>query len=135
MSELTELMGEVLQSDSSEAFGEFMVRHLALGDLAPGATIVFGIVVTAPATGTLSAHVRAASTTIDPLPGNNDGSADDHTVVTAIVPVVPPNSPPEVTDSQVIAYFGSPVTGSVAIADQATVGAKSASVAFFTAAK
>ena len=37
VSELTELMGEVLQSDSSEAFGEFMVRHMALGDLAPAA--------------------------------------------------------------------------------------------------
>ena len=35
--ELTQLMGEVLQSDSSEAFGQFMVRHIALGDLAPGA--------------------------------------------------------------------------------------------------
>jgi hypothetical protein len=35
--ELTQLMGEVLQSDASEAFGEFMVRHFALGDLAPGA--------------------------------------------------------------------------------------------------
>ena len=35
--ELTQLMGEVLQSDASEAFGEFIVRHFALGDLAPGA--------------------------------------------------------------------------------------------------
>jgi hypothetical protein len=35
--ELTQLMGEVLQSDASEAFAEFMVRHFALGDLAPGA--------------------------------------------------------------------------------------------------
>jgi hypothetical protein len=35
--ELTQLMGEVLQSDASEAFGEFMVRHVALGDLAPAA--------------------------------------------------------------------------------------------------
>jgi hypothetical protein len=35
--ELTQLMGEVLQSKASEAFGEFMVRHLALADLAPGA--------------------------------------------------------------------------------------------------
>jgi hypothetical protein len=35
--ELTQLMGEVLQSDASEAFGEFMVRQIALGDLAPGA--------------------------------------------------------------------------------------------------
>jgi hypothetical protein len=33
--ELTQLMGEVLQSDASEAFAEFMVRHVALGDLAP----------------------------------------------------------------------------------------------------
>ena len=35
--ELTQLMGAVLQSDTSEAFGEFMVRHIALGDLAPHA--------------------------------------------------------------------------------------------------
>jgi|SRR3954447_19626538 hypothetical protein len=35
--ELTQLMGDVLQSDASEAFGEFMVRHFALGDLAPSA--------------------------------------------------------------------------------------------------
>ncbi len=45
MSELTELMGEVLNSDSSAAFGEFMVRHVALGDLAPAAedAVVDGI--------------------------------------------------------------------------------------------
>jgi hypothetical protein len=43
--ELTQLMGEVLQSDASEAFGEFMVRHIALGDLAPSAedAVVDGI--------------------------------------------------------------------------------------------
>jgi hypothetical protein len=35
--ELTQLMGEVLESDASEAFAEFMVRHAALGDLAPNA--------------------------------------------------------------------------------------------------
>jgi hypothetical protein len=35
--ELTQLMGQVLQSDASEAFGQFMVRHVALGDLAPQA--------------------------------------------------------------------------------------------------
>jgi hypothetical protein len=33
--ELTQLMGQVLESDASEAFSEFMVRHVALGDLAP----------------------------------------------------------------------------------------------------
>ena len=45
MSELTELMGAVLNSDSSAAFGEFMVRHVALGDLAPAAedAVVDGI--------------------------------------------------------------------------------------------
>ena len=44
-SELTQLMGEVLQSDASEAFGQFMVRHMALGDLAPGSedAVVDGI--------------------------------------------------------------------------------------------
>jgi hypothetical protein len=30
-------MGRVLESDASEAFGQFMVRHLALRDLAPRA--------------------------------------------------------------------------------------------------
>jgi hypothetical protein len=43
--ELTQLMGEVLNADSSAAFGEFMVRHVALGDLAPAAedAVVDGI--------------------------------------------------------------------------------------------
>jgi hypothetical protein len=35
--ELRELMGRVLESDASEAFGDFMVRRLALADMAPGA--------------------------------------------------------------------------------------------------
>jgi hypothetical protein len=33
--EISRLMGQVLESDASEAFAEFMVRHIALGDLAP----------------------------------------------------------------------------------------------------
>jgi hypothetical protein len=35
--ELKELMGRVLESDASEAFGQFMVRQIALGDMAPAA--------------------------------------------------------------------------------------------------
>lgn len=35
--ELKELMGRVFNSDASQAFGEFMVRHVALADLAPNA--------------------------------------------------------------------------------------------------
>jgi hypothetical protein len=35
--ELKELMARVLESDSSDAFGQVMVRHLALRDMAPGA--------------------------------------------------------------------------------------------------
>jgi len=35
--ELKELMGRVLQSDASEAFGHFMTRQIALSDLAPSA--------------------------------------------------------------------------------------------------
>jgi hypothetical protein len=35
--ELTELMGRVFESDASEQFGKFMVRHFALSDLAPNA--------------------------------------------------------------------------------------------------
>ncbi len=43
--ELTQLMGEVLDSAASEAFAEFMVRHVALGDLAPNSedAVVDGI--------------------------------------------------------------------------------------------
>jgi hypothetical protein len=45
ITELTQLMGEVLNADSSAAFSEFMVRHVALGDLAPAAedAVVDGI--------------------------------------------------------------------------------------------
>jgi hypothetical protein len=35
--ELKELMGRVFESNASEAFGEFIVRHMALSDMAPGA--------------------------------------------------------------------------------------------------
>jgi hypothetical protein len=35
--ELKELMARVLESDASEAFGQFMVRQVALTDMAPNA--------------------------------------------------------------------------------------------------
>jgi hypothetical protein len=35
--ELKELMGRVLASDSSQEFGQFMLRHMALNDMAPSA--------------------------------------------------------------------------------------------------
>jgi hypothetical protein len=35
--ELKELMGRVFESNASEALGQFMVRHIALRDMAPGA--------------------------------------------------------------------------------------------------
>jgi hypothetical protein len=35
--ELKELMARVFDSHASEAFGDFMVRHIALRDMAPGA--------------------------------------------------------------------------------------------------
>jgi hypothetical protein len=35
--ELKELMARVLESDASEAFGQFMVRQIALTDMAPNA--------------------------------------------------------------------------------------------------
>jgi hypothetical protein len=37
VTELKELMGRVLDSDAAEAFGQFIVRRMALGDMAPGA--------------------------------------------------------------------------------------------------
>jgi hypothetical protein len=36
-SELKQLMGRVLDSDASEAFGQFIVRQIALSDMAPAA--------------------------------------------------------------------------------------------------
>jgi len=43
--ELKELMGRVLESDSSEAFADFMARRFALNDLAPGRddTVIAGV--------------------------------------------------------------------------------------------
>jgi hypothetical protein len=43
--ELKALMARVLQSEASEAFGQFMVRQVALHDLAPGAddAVIAGI--------------------------------------------------------------------------------------------
>jgi hypothetical protein len=43
--ELRELMGRVLDSDASEAFGQFMLRRFALNDLAPGRddTVLAGV--------------------------------------------------------------------------------------------
>ena len=35
--ELTKLMGRVLESPASEALGDFMIRRVALSDMAPGA--------------------------------------------------------------------------------------------------
>jgi hypothetical protein len=35
--ELKELMGRVFESNASEAFGQFMVRQMALADMAPNA--------------------------------------------------------------------------------------------------
>jgi hypothetical protein len=35
--ELKELMGRVLEAEASAEFGQFMMRHIALGDMAPGA--------------------------------------------------------------------------------------------------
>jgi hypothetical protein len=37
VTELKQLMGRVLDSDAAEAFGQFIVRRMALGDMAPGA--------------------------------------------------------------------------------------------------
>ena len=44
--ELKELMGRVFESDASEAFGQFMVRQIALADMAPNAdhAVLEGIV-------------------------------------------------------------------------------------------
>jgi uncharacterized repeat protein (TIGR01451 family) len=51
-----------------------------------GASSNFTVTIQAPAGGTLTNTVRSTSTTIDPEPGNNDGSSAEARVVTVVQP-------------------------------------------------
>ena len=88
-----------------------------VGTMAPGASQAFTVTGTTPASGTLVAVVSATSTSDDPTPGDNDGSAPAATVTTVIVAVPPPNEPPVVDDVNLAALPGTRVDGSVPMSD------------------
>jgi uncharacterized repeat protein (TIGR01451 family) len=68
--------------------GPNIVTWPVIATLANGATQTFSMVVTAPANGgPLTNKVAATSSTVDPIPANNDGTAPSATVVTNISPV------------------------------------------------
>ena len=65
LQELKALMGRVLDSDASEAFGRFMVRQVALSDMAPNAddAVLEGIESPASEAAVAQAHLEACLTT------------------------------------------------------------------------
>ena len=69
-----------------------------VGGLAVGATRIFTVTGTAPASGTLVAVVSSAATSIDGRPGNNDGSSPNAIVTTVVDAAPPANQPPVVED-------------------------------------
>ena len=69
-----------------------------VGTLAAGATRIFTVTGTAPASGTLVAVVSSTATSVDGRPGNNDGSSPNAIVTTVIDAAPPANLPPVVDD-------------------------------------
>ena len=59
----------------------------AIASLASGASQGYSVTVTAPATGTLLNIAASTSTTADPVPANNNGSAPASRVITTIIEV------------------------------------------------
>lgn len=82
----------VTASDSATVAGGTVTWNL--GTLAPGQSVIRTITGTAPAAGTLTNTVRGTTSTPDPDPGNNDGSAPAASVETSVVATVPTNDPP-----------------------------------------
>ena len=65
-----------------------------LGTLAADQSVTRTISGTGPAAGTFTNSVRGTTSTPDPDPGNNDGSAPAASVETTVVATLPPNNPP-----------------------------------------
>lgn len=61
-----------------------VVTWPAIPSLAPGASVTFGVTVTAPAAGAITNVVAARAASPDPEPGNNNGSRPEGRVITTI---------------------------------------------------
>ena len=88
-----------------------------VGTLAPGATRIFTVTGTAPASGTLVAVVSATSTSVDGRPGNNDGSSPNAIVTTVVDAAPPANQPPVVDDVSMDWIPTARLTGVVPMSD------------------
>ena len=89
----------------------------ALGTMAAGAPRILTVTGTAPASGTLLAVVSATATTVDALPGNNDGSSPNARVTTVVDAAPPANQPPVVDDVSLTGVPTTPVGGVVPMSD------------------
>ena len=90
-----------------------------LGTVAAGATVplTFSGVATAPVGSTLVNVVSGTSTTADPSPSNNDGSAESSTVETVVVGAPPTNTAPVADDLVRDTTTGALVLGTVTATD------------------
>jgi uncharacterized repeat protein (TIGR01451 family) len=88
-----------------------------VASLAAGAEATFTVSGTAPTSGSFSDRVAATTTTFDPDPANNDGSALEHNVSTEVMADPPVNRPPTVADAVYGGRATFPTTGSVAMSD------------------
>ncbi|HTW16782.1 MAG TPA: Ig-like domain-containing protein [Nocardioides sp.] len=83
---------DVTASDTGTVTGGTVTWDL--GTLAPDQSVTRTITGTGPSAGTLTNTVRGTTSTPDPDPGNNDGSAPAASVETTVVATVPTNNPP-----------------------------------------
>ncbi|MEP9363130.1 Ig-like domain-containing protein [Nocardioides sp. CN2-186] len=92
-----------------------------LGDLADGETRTLTVTGTAPASGTLVNTVSSTSSTVDPDPTNNDGTAEAATSTTVVQPPPPTNDPPVAPDIDRTTPAGTP-TGGIIVATDPNAG-------------
>jgi uncharacterized repeat protein (TIGR01451 family) len=82
----TGLTGVVASNSGTYNSTTGIVTFPAIASLANGATQTYSISVTAPSSGSITDTVSSSSATADPTPTNNNGSATNATVTTAITP-------------------------------------------------
>jgi len=76
-----------VSASSGGVLSNGVVRWSGLPNFAVGAGTNFTVTVTAPADGSITNVVSSTATTADPTPGNNNGSAANAQVATAIIPL------------------------------------------------
>lgn len=112
--------GVVLDPASTDAVPADGALTWSLGALAPGQTVelTFSGTVTAPEGTVLVNTVSSTSSTADPGPTNNDGSAGSARVETEVIGGVPPaNQPPVAEDLLFSGTTGALVVGHVVVSD------------------